>query len=243
MGFANQEQDIKKLPSAYLDGLEERIRQCLRLHHELLLGMSMDLSAARTRFSSHLLEAIAQVDCIDANSLDASDSFVKLAAIDVHFELIQTFLCSLPRDEKTDSFWKAVLQGSTTPVDSGSPLNRSFKRQTHVTMAHFSDVSQSQTHALFDPVLDCSVALKVTGLLWNDRVAALAVDLPSHTVDGSLLPRPAKPFPHITVWCHDQASAVESNQLPLLLQSGKTESIEFPEPHHEFVGFVSFWKR
>jgi hypothetical protein len=139
--------------------------------------------------------------------------------------------------------------GST--IDSSSWTNI-LVRKPHVTMAHFLQMDQAGLRAAFEPLVGTVVPMIATALLWSDRTAALAVTIlqsqQSSSISGdddvvvTTIPPPKNAFAHVTVWCSPSASAVESNDLPLLVASGKAHRVEFVEPV-ELTGTVSLWTR
>ena len=106
-------------------------------------------------------------------------------------------------------------------------------------MAHCAHMSQEMMETKFESLVGNSVDVKITGLLWSDRIAALQVELPSHSDEGKIIPPSTNDFTHITLW-RKEAQAVESNDLPLQVQQGKASKLIFDNAI-EIRGKVNFW--
>jgi hypothetical protein len=113
---------------------------------------------------------------------------------------------------------------------------------THVTMAYCQSNSQQiKAFERFAHLIGSQVNISVSALLWNDHVAALAVDVASKTADadGTNIPRPDNAFPHITVWVAKNASAFQSNQLFEHFERGQAKRLVLREPS-VLTGTLSF---
>lgn len=115
-----------------------------------------------------------------------------------------------------------------------------FVKNPHITMAHCSQLSQDEMKQQYGPILDQYVSVKVTGLLWNARIAALSVEVASETTTGALAGKPLNPFPHMTLWHTEDVSPVESNELPHLLSIDQASQVILPQPAL-LEGKLSFW--
>ena len=117
--------------------------------------------------------------------------------------------------------------------------NLGFERIPHVTLDHPSRTSQRMMHQKYDPSQHKSVLVSVTGILWTVRNAALSVEVPLETVDGTNLPEGTNDFVHITLW-RKGVKAVESKFLPSLVSENMASQVIFQTP---FVinGTVSYW--
>ena len=92
----------------------------------------------------------------------------------------------------------------------------------------------------YSHLLGKKVQLDVTGLLWDEQVAALAVDVAVTSSDGIAVPTCANAFSHITVWVAEGARASMSNQLPQHVDDGNAKRLDFEKPFPIF-GTFSFW--
>lgn len=228
----------------YLNDLEIRLRETLAEYRDIILDMTVDLSYSRQGFAKSIVEKIKEVDLI--TSYDAP-SFIKIASIDVDFavilEILQSVHCS---DKELQNAFDRILQArSWDSIDSNESEDYNhadelgFVTKSHVTLAHYQDMSQSEIRSKFTPYIDSSVELTTNALLWNDRIMALALHVSDMTSDGTVLPPSKNEFVHITVWYDTGVRANESNNLPKLVDENKAHRVEFPE--RTLRGVISLW--
>jgi hypothetical protein len=92
----------------------------------------------------------------------------------------------------------------------------------------------------FGAVRGCNVEVLVTGFLWSETIAALAVEIAEKSSDGKAIPRPENSFSHATIWFAEGERASNANNLPRLVNSGKAKRIDFVAPI-VLKGIISFW--
>ena len=228
----------------YLEDLESRIRDCVARHCDLIRGLTAEESDTRATFSSSLLEKVAEADGI--TSYEAA-SFFKLASIDVAMTAVLDILSSTITNKDVSPFFEKILNGNAihtllvpNGVDDPKAEDLGFVTKTHVTLAHCRETSQSKLRLTFKPLVGAEVDLVASGLLWNERVMALAVTVPERTNDGQILPVSKNEFVHVTVWIHETASAVESNNLPTLVSANQAQRLDFESPV-ALQGIVALW--
>lgn len=221
------------------------MRESLQLHRDDILGLAVEETVSRQSFASSLLQKVAEVDSIASYE---SPSFIKIASIDVDVNVIHQLLRDLQTDKRFSAFFESSLGDyGATEVLSGDGVSLvaaekcSFVLTTHVTLAHFRHMSQADLRSTFQPICGSIVKLSATGLLWNDRVAALAVTVAGKTDIGDDLPPSRNSFPHITVWFQEDASAVDANLLPDLCDKGKARRVDFESPI-PLEGKVLLWE-
>jgi hypothetical protein len=187
--------------------------------------------------------------------MSCHDEHIKIASIDVSNRSVLDILCKSCRDARFEGWWTTIGVGlvdverrceqlATTADALEAKCLPKFVDQTHVTMAHMSRCSQQTLRNLFEPFVGKKVLVKAMALLWSDRVAALAVDIPQQNnaaTDEPILPACQNAFPHITVWKACEAEAKESNDLPNLVEIGLATRVDFDESAL-LEGTVSLWR-
>lgn len=231
--------------------IETRLRSVLEKHRSFLLSLAADPKVSKESFASQLLERVSALpdsaDLLDGEPT-AADA-VKIASVDVKQASIHSLLVDIA---KTSPVVTEVLKKCSEPSndtnetanvstnDDGVLVGENFVADTHVTMAHCSQVSQNMLREAFEPLIGCKVNVRVTGILWNDDSVALAVKVDSSTQDEKSVPAPKNVFPHITLWYKPGVSAAFSNELPALVEAGKAQRVDFEEPV-VLEGVVSLW--
>ena len=177
---------------------------------------------------------------------EASDFFVKIVSIDVDRTAVDALLLEKRDDARLADFWSTVAptSGDTTSMAVEKLLNQSnFSQNTHVTMVHSSEMSQTDIRAKFGPFCGSPpsrVQLQATGLLWNKDVAALSVAISDTTMDGQAVPPCSNSFSHVTLWCQKGVKPVAANSLPELVDQGGAHRVDF-EPPVKLEGSFSLW--
>jgi hypothetical protein len=215
------------------------------------MSLSADPAVSKCEFVFQVMERVAALATpgalIDGTAGDGS-GFIKIVSVDVSQELVHSLLRSFakthPRvSECLEQLFEGDEDAVTLPksVDGVFP-GENFVVDTHVTIVHFSQLKQSAMREQFEALIGCTVHVTVTGILWNKRIAALAVKVSTETADKPKLEisAPKNSFPHITLWHQRDASARESNELPGIVESGHAERIDFSEPT-VIQGSISFW--
>jgi hypothetical protein len=246
----------------YLDNVEQRLREGLDRHRPLLLSLTVDEATSRKVLASKLTEAVAEVDSRSTSETlgEPSRPFVTLAAIDVSYDTVQELVLSTTQDARFHTFWEAV--GRNRPDDVGAaqelpaPTSGLWIEKPHVTLVHFSHTDQQSLYGTFGPLEGVRAKVRPRAILWNRRAAALAVEVDATSmptdegakVGASMtthsIPPSRNPFVHVTIWCRDDASSVESNDLPALVESKQAEKVDLDDSAPiEWVGVVRLWVR
>ncbi len=243
------------------------MRHILEKYQDVVLGLAADISETRQRFVQSVVDKVKEVDTM-ATSYDAPPLLIKLVAIDVDRKSVYDILQDLQghQDETLTNFleqtlqgnsWESIIQNDNDDEHDSSVAELGFVNKTHVTLAHYRDMSQSNMQSLYTPYIESSVELTTNAIYYNERIMALAIKNNNNntaaatemiTSDGTILPRPSsssslggmdRDFPHVTIWCQPGISAVEANALPSLVNDHKAHRVEFPDQCLQ--GRVSFW--
>jgi hypothetical protein len=249
-GYDINKSDPIKVMDAYMTGLEKRLRESLQRHAAFLQSLTVDVAVSRNVFVSKITERVAELDSIESwtdAEAGSKSSFIQITSIDVKVDDVHSLVVSLLDEETAGdlSLLKEAMVGSNER--SGEALagsacaDRRFVLETHITMAHFNETSQKDMRNLYGNLVGQGVELRVSAILWDERVAALEVLLPETTMgDASILPPSKNSFVHVTVWVQEGATAYQSNQLPSRLLTGQARRVELASPVL-LLGEVSFW--
>ena len=226
--------------------MEKKLRTCILAHIDSLLESTVDLLDTRRSF---VAQALDRISALDGASFDQSllrkekneDDFIKIVSIDVPMRDIHGILYD-EKDSKAFEFLQMALDGKNYDdcFLEGVFVGKDFVSKTHVTMAHFEGTDQATMRIMFGPLIGHKVVLTVKNILWSDRVAAMGIELSRQSIKGSPLPESQNSFPHITLWFRKDTSAVEANNLPVLVDSGEAKRVDF-EDSFKLTGTVSFW--
>lgn len=214
-----------------VDEIETRLRSLLEKHRSFLFGLSVDPVVSKQSLVAQLVQQVSALPTSADDVLDievVGPDFVKIVSIDVSRSSVHSALQHFADKSPGVSDMLKKCSGPNAVLD------------THVTMVHFLQMPQYEMREQFEHLVGCAVNVTVTGILWNERIAALAVHVASDTNDDKEVPAPKNVFPHITLWHDPELSAAYSNDLPQLVADGKAERIDFDEPQ-VLQGFVSLW--
>lgn len=229
----------------YLDDLEHRLRDCIDRHGDSIRGLTADVAATRQSFVSSVIEKVAEADSISSYE---APMFFKLVSIDVDVGAVDELLLRLvSEDTRVAQFFEQILHGIsvhdvlfTDKADRAHAKSLGFVTQTHVTLAHCRDVSQSELRSTYAPVLGAEIDVRATGLLWNEHVMALAVTVADATNDGESVKASLNSFVHITVWCGEDVSPVTANDLQHLVETNEAQRLNFESPS-PLRGVITLW--
>lgn len=228
-----------------VDEIETRLRSLIGKHSETLLALTADPSVSKRSFVSQIAEQVSSLPSSTngsvSNDSPAAVGFVKIASIDVSQASVHSTLKAFAQKYPgVSDLIEKCSAADTSQTDDSIIQGENFVADTHITMVHCSQLPQNTIRDQFEPLVGCAVNVEVTGILWNEQIAALAVDIASDTHDAKPVPAPKNSFPHITLWHKPEVSAARSNDLPELVQDGEAERIDFDEPV-VIQGFVSLW--
>ena len=127
-------------------------------------------------------------------------------------------------------------------MDSSSASLGLFVQRPHVTMAHFSQLSQQNILKEYTYADGKSVTLTITGILIGETIAAFSIRLPDYLNGTEPLAAPPcqNSFPHITVWVGNDESAAKSNDLPAMVERNEAIKVELAQCI-DASGTLCFW--
>ncbi|CAB9524977.1 expressed unknown protein [Seminavis robusta] len=219
-GWDSKRADVEKSSgNGYIEGLESRLRAAVAKNRDLLHSLCVEQTVSCQQFVSQVSARLVDVD-------EAALSFVKIVSIDVSRDAI-------------DSVIQEILSSNDTA--EGPNFNDGEKvRNVHVTMAHYTQLTQELINQNFQPLLGKDVEVFVTGMLWNERIAALSVRVAAKSLVGASMPEPLNSFPHITIWHGIGVPPSESNKLPTHFAAGLAQK-KLLEREITLKGSLSFW--
>lgn len=256
--------DTGNSKDALVVDMEKRLRAAIRKHKDLVLSFGIGEDTSRTEFVSQISQQMKELEEMGVTEVSASATnlssdtqanksagaqgkkgkkdgkrSIELVAIDVpQAELHKIVLDIARRNKSAASFLKTNGQS----LDESYPFkDNTFVKATHVTMAHCSRTKQVDMRSQYEALEGKTVAIKATGLLWSQRVAALSVDIAAEAEDGTAVPASVNEFTHITIWrSTGKVKAVESNKLPTQVESGAANKADLKEPMM-LNGTLTFW--
>lgn len=247
-GYDLESVDTSKVDDNYLDDLELRIRERIAKYRGFILGLTTEPVVSCDKFASSLCRIVGELETTGTVRSSVTSSHVKLAAIDVDFRAVHAILLNVSKSSAAlTSYLDTILDGNSCDQvfgpDSTPALAEKlrFVKQTHVTLAHSSSISQSEMNVKFQNLSGCGVQLSAVAVLWSTTVMALEVAVSSHTEEGNALPPTENKFVHITVWFQTGTKAFSANELPLLCEKGLAQRLDFNSPM-PLNGIVSLWK-
>lgn len=194
--------------------------------------MTVNENIARKHFVSQVAEHALEID-----GRSSSYEFIKIVSIDIPRAKLHSLLrqhISVDADLMDGKLHQDAF------ID-GEYGGNEYVSNTHITMAHFTQLSQSEMRDLFGSIQGQEVQVEITGMLWSQRIAALTVNIPAKTRNGNDVPKPQNSFQHITIWHKEEVSPSESNTLPELLAAGDSSQIQFSEKII-VSGTIRFWR-
>ncbi|CAI5503301.1 unnamed protein product [Closterium sp. Naga37s-1] len=204
--------------------------------HQIATGQIRPLVTAKTSFRSIQLAAVV-IDPV----ADVAPGGADMATSGR--QLLQTLEELARSDSRMADFWKTAegplrkkLEvgggGGAAGGDGGSSRGLGW---LHVTLAHKKEQGVPAVVG-YAPMEGRAVTVLATALLFDQHVAALAVELRGGK-DGEAV-RSLNPFAHVTLWQAEGAKAVQSLDLPNAVERGEATRVPFPRPI-ELIGTTS----
>jgi len=255
MGYDHAKFSGKKEQEPLILAMEAKLRQSIANVQDELFAKGALLETSQTAFMNQLQERIQSLsvekevedsmecdETVPTTNNDDTPNKIRLVAIDVPKSSVHGLL---KHEAETNSticdFLDSISKGSH--VESWKTDHfpgYQFVEKTHVTMMYWTETSQATMRELFGPHCGAAVDLYATGILWDDQVAALEVNVSPMTRNGKDLPKSQNPFVHITVWVAPTAEAWMSNRLLNRIDQGLAQRVEFRKAL-PLEGIVSFW--
>jgi hypothetical protein len=242
-GYETEKKDpVESYQSDFqVQALEQRLREMVARHKDKVLQQTVEETESISAFVDQVADIIREVDeesTLPGTEVKVRESGrIKLVAVDIKAEEVHNFLKSVASSHR--GLTEALAEMGAVLSEECFSDKAGFELRSHVTMAHGAHMSQETMATKFESLVGNSVDIKITGLLWSERIAALQVELPSHSDEGNIIPPSTNEFTHITLW-RKETQAVESNDLPLQVQQGKASKLIFDNPI-EIRGKVNFW--
>jgi len=221
---------------------ESMLQKTVEIHRDLLVSLTANFDVSQASFIQQVVEHAKE---LDTQPNEFSESLNRLPAIFIKIVSLDILAIQVHEVVKMNysalsSFFQMVALSDSEVLSEGKFSSSDFVPKTHVTMVHFSEMLQSSIQHSYNHLVGKGVELKLLGLLWNDQVAALAVDVASETIDGIPVPPPSNAFAHISLWCRKNVKPVESNNLPKLVCDGMAQQVDFKQTA-TLQGTLSFW--
>jgi hypothetical protein len=216
--------------------MEKLLRESVEKHRRLLSQLAVDPVDSERSFLEQLGNRVCTLD-----SGSKEEQFLKLASVDLAKKRIHQILAGNSSSCMMD-FLKMALKGSVDDyaIQDGCYTGSQFVTRPHITLIHHNDFDQAQMMETFAHLQGCSVNVSIKAFLWNEKVAALAVDVEETTVDGQKMLRSQNAFVHVTVWFAVGAKAFLANELPDLVTQNKAHRVDFAAPI-TLQGKLTFW--
>mmetsp|Transcript_37340 Transcript_37340/g.90670 ORF Transcript_37340/g.90670 Transcript_37340/m.90670 type:complete len:261 (+) Transcript_37340:2904-3686(+) len=229
----------KKKPKATdsaISRMETRLRESVEKHRKFLSQLAVDPADSARSFFEQLAHRVCTLDLGTKE-----EQFLKLASVDLEKKRIHQILIENSNSCMMD-FLEMALKSSVDDyaIQDGSYADSQFVTRPHITLIHHNDFDQTQMMEKFAHLQGCVVNVSIKAFLWNDKVAAFAVDVEETTVDGQPMLRSQNTFVHVTVWFAVGAKAFMSNELPDLVTQNKAHRVDFAAPI-TLQGKLTFW--
>jgi hypothetical protein len=241
-----QSQDSQSKHPFHKKVLEDLLQSLCALESDSREAFLKQLS----RFSSSLidkklvksLEHIPRHKFIEIASIDINESLIvgALAKIAEDYADVSSFLTEVGGIPSVHN--SQIQEDDSAVPNTNAKCKGSFVRKPHVTMAHFSQLSQQNMINNYLHVSGQPITVTITGILIGKSVVAFSIFLPEKI--DSKISRTTPPchnsFPHVTVWVEDGENAVRSNELPLLVEKGEAIWVKLAETI-DVLGKFGFW--
>ena len=227
-----------------LKDIEKRLRYLLSLHTIFLEDLTVNESQTKESFISQLNSVISfvrepkekafierknlaklQINHLRETASTAKcPSYIRFVGIDIFPEAIDRILVLfIERFPSVASFLKTCGTRAESLKNDDLHERDRLIHNTHVTMAHCSQMTQGAMRNTFGQLMGLKVELKVNAFLFSKNVAALDVSIKTEIARS--FPQKNN-FTHITVWCAGGVRAKESNLLPEEVISGNAFRVD-----------------
>lgn len=218
--------------------MEEKLRASIWNNREFIGNLTTSLEASRQFFINELTAEIDLLPDTTEPTITAKNPLarsIKIVSLDLEFSEVHAVI------EKMKDTFPAVRKYFTQREehkinDENDKSQNRFITSLHVTFAHASQMPQATMLSSFEHLVGVRLQINATALLFSDKIAAIQVEIP---VD-SATPKPMNPFPHITIWCSENAEAYESNDLPEMVNNNQAERVVLEQPV-VLEGVFRFW--
>lgn len=234
--------------------LEARLRNMVSKYQTFLESLCAAESETRQSFVkqlSHLALVLSDIKAVDDVQQERHQlKFINIASIDIDKAQIDNVLEKSAKEyDEVKCFLTLVgrqLSGedhqASHNLDVAPASEGAFVEKPHITMAHFSQLSQINIFNEFNHVDGQSIMVTLTGILIGESIAAFSVRLPEYLdcKKSCATPSCQNKFPHLTVWVRSDESAAKSNDLPSMVAEGEAIRVEFRQSI-DVPGKFCFW--
>lgn len=242
--YSVDQKDLRVIASEEAgSSMETRIRRLISKHQTFLESMCVSESESRESFLkqlSHLSSTLTDMKSMHEIHSSIQRTFIEIASIDVEKTLIDAALQDSATDFAEVKCFLSRVGDLQSNDDRATVTEGSFVEKTHVTMAHFSQLSQRDLLKEYSRVDGHTITISITGILMSETVAAFSVTLPEFLDDMQSTPSCQNNFPHVTVWVGNSESAAKSNNLPDMVSKSEAIRVDFTQSI-EVTGKFSFW--
>jgi len=270
LGHDKSKKSRVKADDPQMIDLEARLRSSLETHQDSIRDMTVGIEESQEVFVQQIMDRIKSLSrCSATANSELNDDLaknVKLVSLDIDRTKVHNLLNTYNESGFLKEFFSSVLSSSTSDshaedndinmvaateggnnTGNGAPFPLpNFIEKTHVTLAFAGEKEPAEALvAKFQHLQGQEVPVTVTGFLWSSTHAALAISVGTSTCSTNdsepvSIPPCENSFPHVTVWCAPNNKAFQSNELPVLVESGKAFHVEF-DKSMILVGNISFW--
>ena len=231
-----EDKKIRKADTNVWASMDERLRSSIRENQSYIDGITVTEEESRSIFMTELSKVIASLpDELEPRLVPNHAGSINIVSLDFDFSVVHAEINKLRQSFPDIDEYFAQREAHKTNDEDDESKDR-FIKSVHCTFAHASQVPQHSMLASFQHLVGSTAEMKVTALLFNEKISALELEVPH----DDFIPRPNNSFPHITIWCSAHSKAHESNDLPEMVGCNKATRIDFGE-HVVLKGVFSFW--
>ena len=231
--------DVGKEKDEYLDDLESRLRTSLEENQTYLNSLTVGVEVSQQAFLDKVKKVVELADqgeifdhvddkLFQEDLKKKATRMIDYVSVDVSVDDVHNLLLKNVDDRRLESLWKKITgKNSANDVLVGSLCaDKKFVLKTHVTLVHKVSASQDEMRLKYGEVEGHGAEVIVRAVLWDGKTAALEVELPKTTDEGTSLPASFNKFTHITLWRQSGTVSARSNSLPDLVEKGKAQRVE-----------------
>ena len=220
--------------------MERRLRTLIFQHEGFLESLCTDEFESRNAFLKQLSSMSSSLTstkkAVRSTEHPTIRKFIEIASIDIDKNLVDGVLEQIAKDCVQVKHFTTRIREKHSNTSDGSAVEN-----THVTMAHFSQLSQQDILKGFAHVEGKPVTVTITDILISESIAAFRVKLPKFLDDMQQCATPSclNAFPHVTIWVGSNESAAKSNELPAMVD--RKEAVQVELAHQCITGKFCFW--
>ena len=224
--------------------MERRLRAMISQHESFLESLCNAEFESRSAFFkqlSYLSSSLTKRETA-RHVHSTGHKFIEIVSIDIDRDIIDRVLEEIRKDcvQLEHLMMRIGKKHSNKGTLNLNQISEGTSvEKTHVTMAHFSQLSQQDILKGFAHVEGRPVTVTITDILIGESIAAFRVKLPKVLDDLRVMPSCLNVFPHVTIWFGSNESAAKSNDLPAMVE--RKEAIQVELSHQSIAGTFCFW--